>query len=301
MAITSSSNSTIEILLKHALEKENIKFEEQYKVYENTSDLSPKYVIDFLVSFGEKSIAVECDGFSYHVSDFDVDNEIMRDRWLQQQGYGKVLHFTTYQLKYEMEKVLLNIKHYLGMETVPPEKLKFKGKKRRTAHIENVTGIALHEVLLYYSYTQVADKVWIAYKFKDNTLNKFSEERIKLFSNVPEKQGNALSLYIALSDLKKSTKLTVYCLSGWLTSYFNQLIPAKDKKDAFLLKKIDTILNNHNYIFRYLNTYREPEYYYDPSEERLIVYELHNRCLQLRNNCSSQYNHMICVDFNSLQ
>ncbi|MGM9601869.1 MAG: endonuclease domain-containing protein [Faecousia sp.] len=300
MAITVTSTTPIELLLKNALQKENLNFKEQYRIYEKGNSYHPKYVADFLVTFQGRSVIVECDGFSYHSSDFDVVQDIQRDNWLKQHGYGKVLHFTTFQLTYETNTVLLIIKQNLGIVNVPKSKLKFKGKKVRKSYITNIPNSdKLHNVTLYYSYTQVKDQVWIVYKFQDNTLNRFSEERIKSFYNVPDKIGNELSIYTALKDLRKSVNLLIYSSSDWLTAYLNQLVQAKSDPHN-LLSQIDEILKTHNYLVKHINANRDTSYYEHPSQAQFIVHELHSRCLQMRHKFCGNQNDVNAIDFTLL-
>lgn len=300
MAITVTSTTPIELLLKNALQKENLNFKEQYRIYEKENSYHPKYVADFLVTFQGKSVIVECDGFSCHSSDFDVVRDLQRDNWLKQHGYGNVLHFTAFQLRHEINTVLLIIKQNLGIVNVPKSKLKFKGKKVRKSYItNNLNSDKLHNVTLYYSYTQVKDQVWIVYKFQDNTLNRFSEERIKSFYNVPDKLGNELSIYIALKDLKKSVNLLIYSSSDWLTAYLNQFVQAK--QDSYsLLPQIDEVLKTHNYFAKHINTNRDTSYYEHPSQAQFIVHELHSRCLQMRHKFCGNQNDVNVIDFTML-
>lgn len=283
MAILMDSSSSIELLLKTALQKEKLEFKEQQRIYEKGADLHPKYVADFVITSQNTSIIVECDGASYHSSDFDIQRDIERDHWLQNRGYKKVLHFSAYQLRYEMKTVILTIKHHLGLVNVPKKQLRFRGKTSRQNLIVNVNDptLKLHKVTLYYSYIQLKDRVWLVYKFKDNTLNRFSEERMKIFHNVPDKFGSQLAIYTALKDLKKSVELLIYCSSSWLTSYLNKLVETKFESQI-LLEKTREELSKHNYLCKHINTHRDSSYYESPSSERLIIHELQSRCRQLR-------------------
>ena len=299
MAIVFESTTPIEFLLKSALQKEQLNFEEQYRIYEKGNSYHPKYVVDFLVKYQRKSVVVECDGFSFHSSDADIAHDLQRDAWLKQHGYGKVLHFTTFQLKHEINTVLLNIKQELGMINVPKSKLKFKGKPVRAHRIRNNPSVLkLHSVVLYYSCIQVKDRLWVVYKFQDKTLNRFSEERIKSFYNVPDKTGNELSLYVALMDLKRSVDLLIYCPSDWLTSFQNQIVQAR--QDPYhLLSQISEKLKPHNYLAKYINTNRGAYYYEKPNQARFILHELRSRCLQMRHKFCGNRNDPDAIDFTS--
>ena len=300
MAILMGSSTPIELLLKEALKKEGLEFKEQQRIYELPGDLQPKYIVDFVVVYQNKSVVVECDGFAYHTSDRDTDRDIRRDNWLKQNGYGTVMHFTAFQLQYEMKKVILNIKQGLGIVNLPKSKLKFEGKKRQTKQIKNVDEEGLHQVILYYSVKQVNDAVWVVYKYQDKTLNRFSEERIRAFKNVPEKVANELAIYTALKDLKKPVELFGYCQVEWLTAYLNRSFKAK-KDSCGLLKKIDAILEHHNYKFQYINTYRSPDYYDRPTATRLIHKELQSRCNQVRHGKCKSFDYDGIVDFTELK
>jgi len=302
VAILTESSSSIELLLKSALQKENLNFLEQQRIYESPSDLHPKYVADFVVMHESTVIIVECDGASYHSSDFDVDRDIQRDRWLESRGYKKVLHFTAYQLQYEMKTVILNIKCNLGIVHASKKQLQFRGKSIQKKPIVNIkkSSVDLHKVSLFYNYIQLNDRVWLVYKFKDHTLNRFSEERIRVFYNVPEKLGHQLSILAALLDLKKSVELTVFCSSSWLTAYLNRLVESNDK-NQFLLKKIRQELSNHNYLCTYINTHRDFHYYDAPSAERLIIHELYSRCRQLRHGKYTHESNIDAIDFQSFK
>lgn len=280
MAISLQSASPNELLLRDALNEQGLSFVEQYPIYEGGKFSQPKYFVDFYITYKEKKLIVECDGYSYHTSDYDVDKNIERDNWIKSKTGTKIMHFTSNQLKREMPTVIAIIKNELKIEKIPQSKLKFKGKKKRTKCILNVNDSNLHSVELYYDYIRLKDIVWLTYKFKDLTLGKFSDVRIRSFYNVPDKLGNELSLFVALLDLKRSTEIRCYCQSEFLSSYFNKEMSSKTKSE--ILKKINEILKNHNYIFEYINIKRGLMYYYAPRDEMFILTELHEECKEIR-------------------
>lgn len=173
-----SSDTKIELRLKEALFKEKIPFQEQYRIYQK-GDLTPKYVVDFYIEFNGNDLIVECDGFSYHTSDFDIKRDIRREEWLKQNGYENIIRFTSTQILNEVQVVIKRIKDKLGIEKYSKQQLKFNGKKTKKDYVFNVSAQNLHSVILYYYYLQIKDKMIVAYKFHDVTKNAFSDIRIK--------------------------------------------------------------------------------------------------------------------------
>lgn len=280
MAISLQSTSPNELFLRDALTEQGLSFEEQYPIYEGGKFSQPKYFVDFLITYGKKKIIVECDGYTYHTSDYDIDKNIERDKWIKNKTGIKIIHFTSHQLKNELSVVVAVIKNELCMEKVPKNKLKFRGRKKRTDYIINVDNNNLHKVTLYYDHIQFEDTVWVTYKFEDVTLGKFSDIRMRAFYNVPDKYGRELALMIAMLDLKRSTEILCYCQSEWLVSYLNQEKPFKAKFG--ILNKIDELLSNHNYLAKYINIKRDITYYKEPTPELMILTELHSKCKQIR-------------------
>ena len=280
MAVILESSSPNEILLRDALVNEGMSFKEQYPIYDGGKFSQPKYFVDFLITHNGKKLIVECDGYTYHISNRDVDQNIYRDNWIKNKTGIKIARFTSYQLKRELPKVIAVIKKELGVENIPKSKLKFKGRDRRKSYIINVNDANLHEVTLYYDYIQFKDTVWLTYRFEDLTLSKFSDIRMRAFYNVPEKVGRELALMVALLDLKRSTKILIFCQSEWLTSYLNREMRFKAKDG--ILNKVDDILCKHNYLMRYINTKRNSMYYDKPINEYMIFSEIHSKCKQIR-------------------
>ena len=272
-----TSDAKIELRLRDALIKENIPFKEQYKIYKK-GDLAPKYVVDFYVEFNRRDLIIECDGFSYHTSDFDINRDIIRETWLKENGYKNILRFTTSQIIYEMPVVIRRIKNSLGLEKYSNQLLKFKGKKIRKDFVINIDKENIHKVALYYEYLQMRDEVIIAYKFYDETKNRFSDIRMQRIVNVPPKCGGNIALLVALRALKSSVELLVYCQTEFLVRYFNQ-----NEVLAVEQKELETIfkeLKKHNYLFKYINCKRNVSYYENVKNERFILQELKSKVRQ---------------------
>ena len=54
MALSLQSTSPNELLLRDALIKQGLSFEEQHPIYEGGKFSQPKYFVDFLIFFGNK-------------------------------------------------------------------------------------------------------------------------------------------------------------------------------------------------------------------------------------------------------
>lgn len=297
MAISLQSTSPNELLLRDALTEHGLSFEEQHPIYEGGKFSQPKYFVDFLISYGNKKLIVECDGYAYHTSDLDIDKNIERDNWIKNKTKIKIIHFTSHQLKNELSVVIAVIKNELGIEKIQKNKLKFRGRKKRTDYVLNVDNTNLHKVALYYDHIQFEDTVWITYKFEDVTLGKFSDIRMRAFYNVPDKYGRELALMVAMLDLKRSTEIICYCQSEWLVSYLNKEKPFKAKFG--ILSKIDDLLSNHNYLAKYINIKRNVTYYREPTPELMILTELHSKCKQIRYERLESFTKAVYEDFAS--
>lgn len=254
-----------------ALIKNKINFQEQKMFYEKPGDIYPKYVVDFYLTNNQRNLIVECDGFSFHSSDKDINRDIVRDQWFRQRKYS-VKRFTKYQIEHELNTVILIIKKELGLEQVSKKQIRFYGKKIAHDYIYNVSDKNLHNVELFYYGVNIKQNLFVSYKFRDNTVNKFSEERSYIVKNVPNESSSDLAVYLALRDLKCPTNLIIYCPSEWLTNYFNKII--RSKQEIALLKKTENILQSHNYLFKYINIVRNINYYETVSDERFILEEL---------------------------
>lgn len=86
----------IEECMYNALEKENFNFKPQAKI--------ERFLVDFLVTVGNKKIIVECDGRDYHNPYHDRE----RDKELRKYGY-EILHFTGSEILYNVEQCIQKI------------------------------------------------------------------------------------------------------------------------------------------------------------------------------------------------
>ena len=294
-----SSETKIELRLKDALIKEKIRFQEQYRIYRK-GDLHPKYVVDFYIELNKQDLIIECDGFSYHTSDFDVERDLKKERWLKENGYKNILRFTTAQIINEMEVVIKRIKDKLGIVKYSKQQLKFKGKQIRKDYVINLDEKNLHNVILYYEYLQINDKVVVAYKFYDETKKIFSDIRIKRIFNVPLKQGGDVALLIALRALKRSVKLLVYCQTDFLVQYFNNFENENMSMKQKTLYVILQELKRHNYLFKYINCRRHVSYYDNVQDERLILQELKSKVRQYSYSNRVDIDAIHSIDYNEV-
>lgn len=292
-----SSDTKIELRLRDALIKEKIPFQEQYRIHKK-GDLAPKYVVDFYIKFNQKDLIIECDGFSYHSSDFDVERDIKRERWLKENGYKNILRFTTNQIINEIYIVVRRIKDKLGIEKYSKQQLKFKGKQIRRDFIINVDEAKLHDVTLYYDYLQINEDVFVAYKFHDVTKNIFSDIRLKRIVKTPLKRGGNAALLLVLRALKSSVKLLVYCQTDFLVRYFNDFENFSIQQNE--LKIILQELKKHNYLFKYINCRRNASYYEMVQDERLILQELKSKVRQHGYSGRNDIGEIETVDFNEI-
>lgn len=272
-----TSDTKLELRLKDALTKEKIPFHEQYRIY-TIGSLTPKYVVDFYIEINQKDLIIECDGFSYHSSDFDIERDVKREKWLKSNGYKNILRFTTSQIINEMPVVLRRIKDKLGIEKYAKQKLRFRGKQIRQDYIINIEDKNLHNVIVYYDYLQIKDEVIVAYKFYDATKKVFSDIRMKKITDAPLKRGGDAVLLVILRALKNSVNLLVYCQTEFLVRCFNDTRETLAQQKE--LKTIFQELKKHNYLFKYINCIRDVSYYDDIQEERLIIQELKSKTRQ---------------------
>lgn len=293
-----SSDTKIELRLREALIKEKIPFQEQYRIYKK-GDLNPKYVVDFYIEFNQKDLIIECDGFSYHTSDFDVERDIKRERWLKENGYKNILRFTTNQIINEIHIIIRRIKDKLGIEKYSKQQLKFKGKQIRKDYVINVENKKLHNVILYYDYLQINEDVFVAYKFHDVTKNIFSDIRMKKIVNCPLKRGGDAALLIVLRALKNSVNLLVYCQTDFLVQYFNDFEDLSSVQQREL-KIILQELEKHNYLFKYINCRRNASYYETVQDERLILQELKSKVKQHGYSGRNDIGVIEVVDYNEI-
>ena len=293
-----SSDTKIELCLRDALIKEKIPFQEQYRIYKK-GDFNPKYVVDFYIEFNQKDLIIECDGFSYHTSDFDVERDIKRERWLKENGYKNILRFTTKQIINEIHIVIRRIKDKLDIEKYSKQQLKFKGKQIRKDYVINVDEVKLHDVTLYYDYLQINEDVFVAYKFHDVTKNIFSDIRIKRIIKAPLKRGGDAALLLVLRALKSSVKLLVYCQTDFLVRYFNDFEDLSSVKQKEL-KTILQELRKHNYLFKYINCRRSASYYETVQDERLILQELKSKVIQHGYSGRNDIGEIEVVDYNEI-
>ena len=70
---------------------------------------NPKYIVDFVV-FGEQSkIAIECDGVTYHSTNFARAYDTVRDIWLLNRGFDDVLRFDSEDIRQDLSGCLKRV------------------------------------------------------------------------------------------------------------------------------------------------------------------------------------------------
>lgn len=92
-------NTKIELKLKEQLEKNNIKFKQQYELGKFTFDFYlPKY-----------NLLIEADGVYWHNYPYGNENDKKKDIYVKENGYN-IVHIW----ENEINKIDFNIKNYLG-------------------------------------------------------------------------------------------------------------------------------------------------------------------------------------------
>ena len=204
VGILFESSTPIELLLKSELIKQNLTFNEQYRIYSGDRFSQVVYVADFLVTQGAIRLIIECAGYTYHSGKSRMANQIRRDAWLIQRGY-RILHFSTNDIKKRMPYVIYSIKEALKPTWIQPQ-INNKGKSIRTSKtiINNE-----YEVSMFCYYAQFSCGVCIVYKFKHNKTHVWSGERKILIVNAPSEMLEVSAIYGALCDLKRVVKIHI--------------------------------------------------------------------------------------------
>lgn len=280
MAILFESSTHIEFLLKNALIKEGLDFQEQYRVYEGGIFSEVKYVADFLLINENVRLIVECDGFYYHSGIDKLKKQIVRDDWLQTRGYI-IVHFSTVELESNMYGVIQTIKYLLGL---PSDTSRIIIKNDNTTNVkqkkqQNVPD-DLFDVILFCYYRQIPSGICVVYKYKSISRNIWSEERKKVCENVPEDMLEITAIYLALLDIKRSVRLKI-CYNGYI--YYDAYDVSK--KFRRYMKRLlggDAILKKNKISTSYVRIYEE--YFRNKTEAQKTIRELRSRCLQISNN-----------------
>lgn len=269
MAVLFESDSYIELLLKKALQKENLTFTEQYRLYTGGRFSEVKYVADFLITYNSIKLIVECDGNACHSGRENRAKKIKRDLWLIERGY-KVSHFTYDEIKWHMNYVIDSIKFELKINSVAPVKPKI---------IKNNIDKNSYDVLLYLFYIQKNDSVFLTYKYFFVSKNIWSEERKKICKSVPENMFEATAFYLALLDLKRSVKINIFYSGSIINDKYNvnktirtNLLKFRDGKKILDANKLS--------LFFFNLQSKEPKYLGEP---RKVMTAIKSRCLQISN------------------
>ena len=256
-------NSRLEWVLAEALDLEKIKYVCQHRVYERPGDLMPKYTLDFFIEAGGKWINVECDG--PHHADKDVrakDN--VRNAWLFNKGFDMVLRFDSIDIEHNINYCVNEIKKvimaYTGVTlTLKPENKyieNYRKPKRNRYLINSSTDAKTPFVNLYVvSHIMHSERGLsgaAVFQLEDVRRNRFSEEFILVQYNTEAKRCSTFALYEALKKLRKTSMLTVFTDSYWLSDVCNgnRLIQVSKKLDDYnLFVQINEELSKHNYRF----------------------------------------------------
>ena len=289
MAILFESSTPIECLVRDALIKENIDFQEQYRIYTGGVFSEVKYVADFFLVNGTKRLIVECDGFRYHAGKNNYKKQLERDSWLKKRGYI-VLHFTTKSIVSNMPGVIQTIKYHLNFPSDDSKTIKKEyGSKVVTYDSEKSHNNDFFDVNLYCYYRQFHNGVCVTYKYKYNSRNICSEERIKLCYNVPEDMLETTAIYLALLDLKHSVRVKIYYSGMLYNDCFN--VSKKFRRLIKGLKKGKEILETQSISMAYVGFHGN--YRFSKKESQKTMNELRSRCIQISNNIEKHTENLI--------
>lgn len=272
MAILCESSTYIEILLKNALIKEGLQFEEQYRVYTGGKFSEVKYVGDFMLTNGTKRLIVECDGYNYHSSGIQIYNRLERDNWLKRKGYD-VIHFSTNQLRTNMPWVIYTIKSRLNIPCSPPAK---NTSRRQPPPPDNTS----YDVFLFCYYKQTPTALNVVYRYKYVTRNIWSEERKIICTNVPPNMLETTAIYLALLDLKRPVRIKIFFNGDIFNDDFNvyrkfKVLLRNLNRGVLLLKTLKISL----FYVRLYSDFRDKT-----NESQKIMRNLRSRCFQLSQN-----------------
>ncbi len=286
MAILFESSTPIEYLMRDALTKENLTFQEQYRLYSGGKFSEVKYVADFFLENKGHKLIVECDGFHYHAGRDKRKKQLERDAWLNQRGYI-VLHFSTKSIVSNISAAIQTIKYYLELPCDVSQVIKNSTETTHLVHKKSRVGDKqLFDVILCCYYRQMLNGVCVTYKYKSIAHNIWSDERIKICQDVPEDMLEVTAIYLALLDLKRTVKLKIY-YSGMI--YHDNFDVSK--KFRSLIKKFERgteILNTQSISMSYIGFHGD--YRHSNKEHQKIMNELRSRCTQISNNVEKQLN-----------
>lgn len=281
MSILFESSTPIEYLLRDALTKENLDFQEQYRIYTGGLFSEVQYVADFLLIKNNVRLLVECDGFHYHAGKDKKRKQLERDNWLMNKGY-KILHFSTKSLTSNMPKVIQTIKYHLdspyNSSCVSTTKFSFPYSTQPNLNLVKTN--YNYNVILFCYYKQIPVGICVVYKYKYVVNNNWSEERIKICEGVPNDMLETTAIYLALLDLKRPVQLKIY-YSGLI---YNDKFDVSKKLKPSLRKMLkgNELLRTHTISTSYVGLYEYNRF--SKKESQKIIKELKSRCFQICNN-----------------
>jgi len=275
MSFLCNSSTAIELILKEALEKEQIEYKEQYLIYTGGKFSTAKYCADFYININNIKLLIECDGYTYHSGNIKVIKDYKRDLWLKQHNYI-VLHFSTNEIKYELKYVIDTIKFILKLSNKKPTKKINKEKIDDFKHYKD-----FYDVTLYLCYYYTYNKLFVTYKFKENYKDIYSEERQKIILNTPEHMVESTAISIALNDIKRKVSIEIkYC--GKIFNKRNNI-----RRQLLLFKKTKEKYNR-TYL-KYMNIIYYSTKELNFNKQYLIIANLRRHCLAMPRQADKKY------------
>ena len=279
MAILFESSTYIEELLKKALIKEGLHFEEQYRLYTGGIFSEVKYVADFMLTNNSIRLIVECDGHNYHSADHkQIVKGKERDLWLFKKGYD-VVHFSYDELTRNMPQVIYTIKSRLQIPCAPPTASAINHPHKSTSKLDDSS----YDVHLFCYYKQTPTELCVVYRYQHVSRNIWSEERKIICTSIPDDMLETTAIYLALLDLKKPVRLKILFSGDIFHDNFN--VCKKFRTFVKQLNKGAELLDMLEISLSYVGLHGD--YRLTANDSKKTMNALRSRCRQIAGNYDS--------------
>lgn len=263
------SGSTIELIMRDALLKENIKFHEQVCIYHKPSDPYPKYTLDFVLLIDDIKICLEVDGEKYHKDSKAQD--AYRDMYILSKGFNDVIRFNGNVIKNNIDSCIKEIRRVMQLHRTANEKKKLRNQ-----------GLQIHQSfdeLKIYEIIQIIKIIIQKHKLKrDRNFRAFlnKEQFKKLLSNDLKKYITSIDDYEVystyLTALNSKSKLLHLYFSAYgypflivldfsyNPNFFIEECNPEVLSNEKLIKIIINFFHNHQSYINNIKNYRLKSY-----------------------------------------